>query len=95
MSRSKVTGIGHQGQKRGVHSQHPAEWMKSNALVADNVAKAAGAPIRSLQRGDFAGMRSACGVRWGWRSTTGLCHAFLLVSKLTFTVDLNNTPIDS
>jgi len=74
--------------------RRPAEWMKSNALVADNVAQAAGAPIRSLPRGDFAGMRSACGVRWGWRTTAGLCHAFL-VSKLTFTVDLNNTPTDS
>jgi len=23
-----------------------------------------------------ARMRSACGVRWAWRITAGLCHAF-------------------
>jgi len=33
------------------------------------------------RRGEFAGMRSvrvrhACGVRWAWRITAGLCHAF-------------------
>jgi len=33
------------------------------------------------RRGVFAGMRSvrvrhACGVRWAWRITAGLCHAF-------------------
>ena len=39
------------------------EW---NALVADNVAQAAGATIRSLQRVVFAGMRALClaGYRW-------------------------------
>jgi len=24
----------------------------------------------------FACMRSACGVRWAWQTTAGLCHAF-------------------
>jgi len=34
----------------------PAMWTEWNAVVADNVAQAAGATIRSLQRGVFAGM---------------------------------------
>jgi len=54
----KVKGQGHQGQKRAVHSQHPALWTEWNALVADNVAQAADAATRSLQRGVFAGMRA-------------------------------------
>ena len=37
----------------------------------------------ALTRGVFAGMRSAwhsaCGVRWAWRITAGLCHAFLVL----------------
>jgi len=40
---------------------------------------AAGASMLSLARGVFAGMRSACGVRWAWRTTAGLCHAFLVL----------------
>ena len=51
-----------------------------NDVVADNVAHAAGASILSLVRGVFAGMRSACGVRWARRITTGLCYAFLVLS---------------
>ena len=43
-------------KKRAVHSQHPALCTKWDALVADNVAQAAGATIRSLQRG----FRDAC-----------------------------------
>jgi len=50
----------------------PAVWTKWNALVADNVAHAAGEEV-------FAGMRSACGVRWAWPITAGLCHAFLVL----------------
>jgi len=50
-----------------------------NGVVADNVAHAAGASILLLVRGVFAGMRSACGVRWAWRITTGLCHVFLVL----------------
>jgi len=47
----------------------------------NGTAHAAGASILSAARGVFAGMRSvrvrhACGVRWAWRITTGLCHAF-------------------
>jgi len=43
--------------------------------------KAHAASILSPARGVFAGMRSvrvrhACGVRWAWRVTAGLCHAF-------------------
>jgi len=56
----------------------PAVWTKWNSLVADNVAHAAGAWILSLARGVFAGMRGACGVRWAWRITAGLCQAFLV-----------------
>ena len=42
----------------------PVVWTEWNALVADNVAQAAGATIRSLQRG--AGMRALglAGYRW-------------------------------
>ena len=46
-----------------------AVWTKWNGVVADNVAHAAGALILSLARAVFAGMRSACGVRWAWRIT--------------------------
>ena len=51
------------GTKNVVHSDHPAvglltEW---KALVADNVSQAANATSRSLVRGVFAGLRSACG----------------------------------
>jgi len=60
-----------------VHSEHPALLTQWNALVADNVAQAANATSRSLVRGVFAGLRSACGVRWAWPATAGLCHAFL------------------
>ena len=52
----------------------PAVWMKWKA-------HAAGASILSPATEVFAGMRSvrvrhACGVRWAWRITAGLCHAF-------------------
>ena len=57
----------------------PSVWTKWNGLVADNVARAAGASILLLARGVFAGKRSACGVRWAWRITAGLCHAFLVL----------------
>jgi len=40
----------------------PRQWKWQ--IVPDNVAHAAGALILSLVRGVFAGMRSACGVRW-------------------------------
>jgi len=45
----------------------------------NGTAHAAGASILSLARAVFAGMRSvrvrhACGVRWAWRITAGLCH---------------------
>ena len=43
-------------KKRAMHSQHPAVWTECNAVVADNVAQAADATIRSLQRSVFAGM---------------------------------------
>jgi len=39
----------------------------------------AGASILPLARGVFAGMRSACGVRWAWRITAGIFHAFLVL----------------
>jgi len=47
----------------------------------NGTAHAAGASILSPTRGVFAGMRSvrlqhACGVRWAWRITAGLYHAF-------------------
>jgi len=57
----------------------PVVWTKWNGLVADNVAHAAGASILSLARGVFAGMRSACSVRWASQITAGLCHAFLVL----------------
>jgi len=47
----------------------------------NGTAHAAGASILSPARGVFAGLRivrvrHACGVRWAWRITAGLCHAF-------------------
>jgi len=47
----------------------------------NGTAHAAGASILSPAIGVFAGMRSvrvrhACGVRWAWRITSGLCHVF-------------------
>jgi len=62
-----VKGQGHQGQKNALCTHNtPAVLTEWNALVADNVAQAAGAPIRSLQRGVFAGMRALglAGYRW-------------------------------
>jgi len=38
--------------------------------------------VECTVRGISAGMCSACGrcgVRWGWRITAGLCHAFLVL----------------
>ena len=67
MSRSKVKGQGHQEQKNALCTQNtPALWTEWNALVADNVAQAADATIRSPQRGVFAGMRALdlAGYRW-------------------------------
>ena len=42
----------------------------------NGTAHAAGASILSPARGVFAGMRSACSVRWACWITAGLCHAF-------------------
>jgi len=47
----------------------------------NGTAHTAGGSILSPARGVFAGMRSvrvrhACGVRWAWRITAVLCHAF-------------------
>ena len=54
----------------------PTVRTKWNNLVADNVAQAAGASILLLARGVFAG---CVAVRWAWRATAGLCHAFLVL----------------
>jgi len=59
----------------------PAVLTEWNALVSDNVAQAADAPIRSLQRGVFAGMRAL-----GLGATAGLCHAFLVYYCICFIV---------
>jgi len=68
-----------QGTKNALCTHNtPAVWTKWNGLVADNVVQAAGASILSLARGVFAGMRSACGMRWAWPATARLCHAFLV-----------------
>ena len=47
----------------------PAVWREWNGLVADNVAQAAGAATRSLQRGDFDGMRALGLVGYRWALT--------------------------
>jgi len=46
----------------------------------NGTAHAAGVSMLSLARGVVAGMRTAwhC-VRWAWRITAGLCHAFLVL----------------
>jgi len=50
----------------------PAVWTEWNALVADNVAQAADATIRSLQRGDISGLRALglAGYRWALKRIT-------------------------
>ena len=55
------------GTKNALYTHNTlAVWTEWNALVADNVAQAAGAAIRSLQRGVFDGMRALglAGYRW-------------------------------
>ena len=52
--RSRATGT----KKRAVHSQQSRGVDGMEGLVADNVAQAADAATRSLQRGVFAGMRA-------------------------------------
>jgi len=55
----KVKGQGHQGQKTVLCTDNtPAVWMEWNAVIADNIAQAADATIRSLQRGFFARMHA-------------------------------------
>jgi len=54
----------------------------------NGTAHAADASMLSPARGVFAGMRSvrvrhACGVRWAWRITTGLCSSIVLHSNAT------------
>ena len=52
-SKVKVTG-----DKNALCTHNTAAvWTEWNALVADNVAQAADATIRSLQRGDISGLR--------------------------------------
>ena len=63
-----------------------------NDVVADNVAYAAGASISSLVRGVFAGMRSACGVRWTWRITTGSATHFQCCHSNATRVPIANPP---
>ena len=64
MSRSKVK-VTRDKNALCTHNT-PAVWTELNALVADNVAQAAGATIRSLQRGVFTGMPELglAGCRW-------------------------------
>jgi len=70
MSRSKVKGQCYQGQKNALCTHNiPAVWTEWNTLVADNVAQAADATIRSLQRGIFAGLRAQGLTGYCW-----LCH---------------------
>jgi len=47
----------------------------------NGTAHAAGASILSLARGVFAGMRSACSVRWAWRITAELCYTLLVLPQ--------------
>jgi len=55
-------------------------WTKWNGIIAANVVHAAGVSILSPVRGVLASMHSACGVRWAWRITAGLCHVFLVLA---------------
>ena len=61
-SKVKVT----RDKKHAVHHNTPGTRTEWNALVAHNVAQAAGTTIRSLQRDIFAGMRALAltGYRW-------------------------------
>ena len=58
----------------------------------NGTADAAGASMLALARGVFAGMRSACGVRWAWRITAGLCHAFLVLPYNATRAPIANPP---
>ena len=61
MSWSKVKRLWSPGIKNMLCTHNtPAVWTKWNGLLADNVAQAAGTSIRSLARGVFAGLHSAC-----------------------------------
>jgi len=64
----KVKGQGHQEQKTRCALRTPQWCGRSGmpSIVADNVAQAAGETIRSLQRGNFSGMRALglAGYRW-------------------------------
>ena len=73
VSRSKVKGQGQQGQKRTVHSRHPPASTAWNVFGANNVTQQQTRQFRRCQ-----GVSSLACVRWAWRATTGLCHAFLV-----------------
>ena len=63
----------------------PAVWTEWNAVVAGNVAQAADATIRSLRR-----VTSPACVRWAWRATAGLCHAFLVFKRHLKTLSVHS-----
>jgi len=52
------------------------EW---NGLIADKVVQATGAPIRLLQRGVFAGMHNAYGVRWALSRISSIYVIYLFI----------------
>jgi len=64
------------------HNVTPAVCTEWNALVADNVAQAADATIRSLQRGVFVGMRALglAGYRWALPRISSISNAKLAVT---------------
>jgi len=76
MSRSKVKDQGQQGQKNALctHNTPSIDWLEQwNVLTANNVTQAADTTILSLRRVSSPGC-----VRWAWRDTAALCHAFLV-----------------
>jgi len=79
MSRSKVKDQGPQVQNAPGTHNIPALWTERNAIVKNNVAQAADATIRSLQRGVFAGMRARglAGYRWALPRISSLCMKYL------------------
>ena len=58
----------------------------------NGTAHAAGASMLLPARGVFAGMSSACGVRWAWRITAGTCHAFICCHSNATRAPIGNPP---
>jgi len=73
----------------------PAVWTKWNALVADNVAQAAGAPVRLLQTGVFTGMRALGLAGYHWALPRISSVSLYLVVSYTFETILQRAALQA